>query len=294
MRSAARRPGALISPRGGAAFRSSPVGTRAFATRTFSSTLYNGVMARGDRVVAVSEQIAQLVIDRYGTPWQRIAVVPSSIDFDALRSGRGRARARRGDASRLGRQARHQNDPDRRPHRAPQGPSCGGEGGAAAQGRGLQGFLCASSSARIAAAPVTPASFGIWCWPPAPWTSSAWRRRSPTCRRPMPRLRVVVSAAVQPEGLQRSILEAQAMARPVIVSDLGAGPDIVLTPPAVLDNRITGLRFARRRRRGAGGDFAAAVLPARAGPPRHGRARPRLGARPFQRGGGRRADSAAL
>ena len=54
---------------------------------------------------------------------------------------------------------------------------------------------------------------------------------------------VVVSAAVQPEGLQRAILEAQAMARPVIVSDLGAGPDVVLTPPAVPESRITGLRF---------------------------------------------------
>jgi glycosyltransferase involved in cell wall biosynthesis len=53
----------------------------------------------------------------------------------------------------------------------------------------------------------------------------------------------VVSAAVQPEGLQRAILEAQAMARPVVVSDLGAGPDVVLTPPVVPENRITGLRF---------------------------------------------------
>jgi glycosyltransferase involved in cell wall biosynthesis len=54
---------------------------------------------------------------------------------------------------------------------------------------------------------------------------------------------VVVSAAVQPEGLQRAILEAQAMARPLIVSDLAAGPDVVLTPPAVPEGRITGLRF---------------------------------------------------
>ena len=44
---------------------------------------------------------------------------------------------------------------------------------------------------------------------------------------------VAVSAAVQPEGLQRALLEAQAMERPVIVSDLGAGPDVVLAPPAV-------------------------------------------------------------
>jgi glycosyltransferase involved in cell wall biosynthesis len=55
---------------------------------------------------------------------------------------------------------------------------------------------------------------------------------------------VVVSAAIQPEGLQRAILEAEAMARPVVVSDLGAGPDAVLAPPAVADDRMTGLRFS--------------------------------------------------
>jgi len=54
----------------------------------------------------------------------------------------------------------------------------------------------------------------------------------------------VVSAAVQPEGLQRTLLEALAMARPVVVSDLAAGRDIVLTPPEVPEERITGLRFA--------------------------------------------------
>jgi glycosyltransferase involved in cell wall biosynthesis len=54
---------------------------------------------------------------------------------------------------------------------------------------------------------------------------------------------VVVSAAVQPEGVQRAILEAQAMARPVIVSDLGGGTDVVLTAPAVPESRIAGFRF---------------------------------------------------
>jgi len=53
---------------------------------------------------------------------------------------------------------------------------------------------------------------------------------------------VVVSASIQPEGLQRAILEAGAMARPVVVSDLAAGPDAVLAPPAVDDDRMTGLR----------------------------------------------------
>jgi glycosyltransferase involved in cell wall biosynthesis len=60
----------------------------------------------------------------------------------------------------------------------------------------------------------------------------------------------VVSAAIQAEGVQRSILEALAMARPVVVSDLAAGPDIVQAPPAVTEERMTGLRFAA----GAGGN----------------------------------------
>src|SRR5262249_5250780 len=53
---------------------------------------------------------------------------------------------------------------------------------------------------------------------------------------------IVASAAVQPEGLQRAILEAQAMTRPVVVSGLAAGPDVVLAPPAVPEERMTGLR----------------------------------------------------
>jgi glycosyltransferase involved in cell wall biosynthesis len=55
---------------------------------------------------------------------------------------------------------------------------------------------------------------------------------------------VAVSAAVQPEGVQRAVLEAQAMERPVIVSDLAAGPDVVLASPAVGSDRITGMRVA--------------------------------------------------
>jgi glycosyltransferase involved in cell wall biosynthesis len=64
---------------------------------------------------------------------------------------------------------------------------------------------------------------------------------------------VAVSAAIQAEGLQRAILEAQAMARPVVVSELGAGPDVVLSPPAVADDLMTGLRVA------AGDDAALAA-----------------------------------
>jgi glycosyltransferase involved in cell wall biosynthesis len=54
---------------------------------------------------------------------------------------------------------------------------------------------------------------------------------------------VVVSAALQSEGLQRALLEAQAMGRPVVVSDIAVGPEVVLAPPAVPEDRMTGLRF---------------------------------------------------
>jgi glycosyltransferase involved in cell wall biosynthesis len=43
------------------------------------------------------------------------------------------------------------------------------------------------------------------------------------------------------------------MERPVIVSDLGAGPDVVQSPPMVSEDRMTGLRFS------AGDDAALAA-----------------------------------
>ena len=104
----------------------------------------------------------------------------------------------------------------------------------------------------------------------------------------------MVSAATQPEGLQRTILEAQAMARPVVVSDLGAGPDVVLAPPAVPEDRMTGLRFS------AGDDAALAAALIRlfsmpdAAPAGDRRPRPRMGHQPFQRAGGGRFDPETL
>src|SRR5665647_2804072 len=55
---------------------------KGFREQNVFKHLYNGVMARGSRVIAVSDQIAQLVSDRYCTPWEKIAVVPCSIDFE--------------------------------------------------------------------------------------------------------------------------------------------------------------------------------------------------------------------
>ena len=55
---------------------------KGFREQNVFKRLYNGVMARGDCVVAISDQIAELVVERYNTPWDRITVIPASVDFE--------------------------------------------------------------------------------------------------------------------------------------------------------------------------------------------------------------------
>jgi len=204
--------------------------------------LYNGVMARGDRVVAVSEQLAQLISERYGTPAERVAVVPTSIDlerFDPTTVAPERVEALHQAwgikpetkviliVGRLLRRKGH--------HVAVKAVK-------RLKQMGMKDFLCVFVGEDRGRTHYTGE---LWDLVLVTGTMDVIRMAAPVSDMPAAyaAASVVVSAAVQPEGLQRAILEAQAMARPVIVSDLGAGPDIVLTPPAVPENRITGLRF---------------------------------------------------
>lgn len=215
---------------------------KGFREQNAFKRLYNSVMARGDRVIAVSEQIAQLINDRYGTAWERMAVVPTSIDFerfdpahvareriDTLRRSWGvkpdtkvilvvgRILRRKGHHVMV-RAARRLKD------------------------MGFKDFLCVFVGEDHGHTRYTGE---LWDLVLTTRTMDVVRMAAPVTDMPAAyaAAAVVVSAAVQPEGLQRSILEAQAMARPVIVSDLGAGADVVLTMPAVPEGRITGLRF---------------------------------------------------
>ncbi len=225
---------------------------KGFRDQNILKHAYNSVMAHGGRVVAVSEQIAQLIADRYGTPWQRIAVVPSSIDFtrfDPAEVGRESVEATRRAwgvkhdtkiiliAGRIVRRKGH--------HVAVNAAQ-------RLKDMGFKDFLCVFVGEDRGRTHYTGE---LWDLVLSTGTMDVIRMAAPVADMPAAyaAAAVVVSAAVQPEGLQRSILEAQAMAWPVVVSDLGAGPDVVLTPPAVPENRITGLRFA------AGDDAALAV-----------------------------------
>ena len=215
---------------------------KGFRDQNIFKHLYNGVMARGDRVVAVSEQIAQLINDRYGMPWERIAVVPSSIDFE--RFDPADVARERVDAMRhawgvkpdtkviliVGRIVRRK------------GHHVVVKAAKRLKEMGFKDFLCVFVGEDRGRTHYTGE---LWDLVLSTSTMDVIRMAAPVADMPAAyaAASVVVSAAVQPEGLQRAILEAQAMARPVVVSDLGAGPDVVLTPPAVPENRITGLRF---------------------------------------------------
>jgi glycosyltransferase involved in cell wall biosynthesis len=215
---------------------------KGFREQNVLKHLYNGIMARGDRVVAVSEQLAQLVHDRHGTPWEKIAVVPCSIDlarFNPAHVGRERVEAMRAAwgvkpetkvilvTGRILRRKGH-HVVVRAVRRL--------------KDMGLKDFLCVFVGEDRGRTHYTGE---LWDLVLATETMGFIRMAAPVAdmAAAYAAAAAVVSAAVQPEGVQRAILEAQAMGRPVIVSDLGAGADVVLAPPGVPESRITGLRF---------------------------------------------------
>ncbi len=216
---------------------------KGFREQNIFKRLYNGVMARGDRVIAASEQIAQLINDRYGTPWERIVVLPCSINFE--RFDPAHITRERVEALRRGWGVKHDTKVivvvgrilRRKGHhvmvRAAQ----------RLKEMGFKDFLCVFVGEDRGATHYTG---DLWDLVLATGTMDVIRMAAPVADMPAAyaAASVVVSAAVQPEGLQRSILEAQAMARPVIISDLAAGADVVLTAPTVPEGRVTGLRFA--------------------------------------------------
>jgi glycosyltransferase involved in cell wall biosynthesis len=215
---------------------------KGFREQNIFKHLYNGIMARGTRVIAVSDEIAQLINDRYGTPWERIAVVPCSIDFERfdprnVTSERVEAVRRVWGVTRdtkviliAGRILRRKGH-----HVVVQAIR-------RLKDRGLKDFLCVFVGEDRGGTHYTGE---LWDLVLATGTIDVIRMAAPVSDMPAAYAAagVVVSGAVQPEGVQRAILEAQAMARPVIVSDLAAGPDVVLTAPAVPESRTTGLRF---------------------------------------------------
>ena len=205
--------------------------------------LYNGVMTRGDRVVAISDQIADLIVERYHMRWERITVIPASIDidrFDPARVSRQRIDAIR-EAWGVGQDVKVILVVGRMLRR--KGHHVVVQAVHRLKETGLKDFLCVFVGEDQGKSRYTGE---LWDLVLATDTAEVIRLAGPTDDLPaaFAAATVVVNAATQPEGLQRAILEAEAMAKPVVVSDLGAGPDAVLAPPAVSEDRMTGLRFS--------------------------------------------------
>lgn len=225
---------------------------KGFREQNAFKRLYNSVMARGDRIITVSEQLADIISERYRVSPSRIDVVPASVDaalFDPARMTDERlAGIQRsfGVAPNekvvlvVGRMLRRK------------GHHVAVRAARRLKDMGLKDFVFV-----FVGESGGNSSYGgeIWDQVLANDLTGVVRLIGPVDDMPAAyaAASVVVSAAIQTEGLQRTILEAQAMKRPVVVSDLGAGPDAVLAPPMVPEDRMTGLRFP------AGDDVALAA-----------------------------------
>jgi glycosyltransferase involved in cell wall biosynthesis len=203
--------------------------------------LYNSAMVRGARVIAVSDQIAELIAERYRVGPERIAVVPAGIDM--ARFDPAAVSAERLEAIRrawgvhpvtkvilvVGRMLRRKGHhvAVKAVHRL--------------KARGLKDFVCVFAGEDQGRTRYTGE---LWDLISNTETNDVVRLAGAVDDMPAAyaAATVVLSASIQLEGLQRAILEAQAMARPVVVSDLAAGADVVLAPPAVAEDRMTGLR----------------------------------------------------
>jgi glycosyltransferase involved in cell wall biosynthesis len=203
---------------------------------------YNGVMARGDLVIAVSEQLSELVHDRYATPWSKLRVVPGSVDLarfdpdsvlparvDAIRKLWGVAQDTKVVLV-VGRIVRRK------------GHHVVIKAVEQLKQRGVTNFRCVFVGDDHGETHYTGE---LWDLVLATGTADLVRMAAPVTDMPAAyaAATAVVSAAIQPEGVQRGLLEAQAMARPLVVSDLAAGTDVVLTAPSVPEGRVAGLRF---------------------------------------------------
>jgi len=227
----------------------------AFRDQNVFKHLYNSGMARGERVIAMSDQIAETITERYAVTPERIVVAPPRVDvarFDPAYVTSHRVQAMRAAwgvkpdtrvilvVGRILRRKGH-HVIVRAAHRLKEVGLrdflfvlVGDDQGRSSYSGELWDLVLATDTSDVIRIPGPPTDA------PAAYSAAV----------------AVVAASVQLEGPQRSLLEAMAMARPVIASDLAAGPETVLAPPAVAEDRMTGVRFAS----GNDAELAAALI----------------------------------
>lgn len=213
----------------------------AFGDQNLFKHWYNAVMARGDRVIAASEEIAQVLVDRHRLAWDRICVIRTACDFASFdpASMTPERIAQIRSAWGVTNHTRVILVPGRIIRR--KGHHVAVLAAARLKARGLRDFVFVFAGEDEGRSRY---SGELWDLVLSTGAADVIRIAGPIADRAAcyEAATMVVGASIQLEGLQRPMLEAMAMEKPVIASDLAAGPDTVLSPPAVPDERMTGLR----------------------------------------------------
>jgi glycosyltransferase involved in cell wall biosynthesis len=203
---------------------------------------YNSAMVRGARVIALGARLGRLIEERYHTPRERIAVVDRGVDlsaFDPAQVDEGRVDTLKrnwginpGDRVVLlpGRLSRRK----------------GADVLVAAAKRlreaGLKQFVCV-----LAGEEQQGSRYASQLWDRVHQSELSEFVRIVGYCKDMPAAyalaEIAVSAVLPPGGPQRAMLEAQAMATPVVVSDAGGREEIVLAPPLAPEDRATGFLY---------------------------------------------------
>jgi glycosyltransferase involved in cell wall biosynthesis len=202
-------------------------------------SFFAGALMRGDRIVATSSFAAGRAIERFGIPPERVAVVPRSVDtrmFDPAGIDVRRLAAIR-TAARIHRNQRIILAPGR--ITAANGQHVLVEAAAILADRGLRGCVyvlagddhsdrsyARALTARINKLGLEPIFRVTARFPDMPATLAASH--------------LVVRPALESPVSGRTVTEAQAMARPVITTQVGILPEHVLAPPRMPDALRTG------------------------------------------------------
>lgn len=218
---------------------------KGFREQNVFKRFYNGVMVRGDRVIAASEDIADLIRERYHTPLERMQVLPSAFDvtqFDPASVSVERV-AKIRHAWGVSKDTRVILAPGRMVRR--KGHHLIVQAAQRLKANGVKDFLIVFTGEDQGRTSYTG---DLWDLIATTNTNDVIRLAGLTGDLPaaFAASSIAVFASTQAEGTSRNILAAQTMGVPVVASDLSAGPDIVLAPPAIGEDRITGIRFSSR------------------------------------------------
>ena len=202
-------------------------------------SFFSGALTRGDRIVATSSFAATRAIERFNIPPERVAVVPRSVDtrsFDPASIDICRPAAFRSTA-RIHLSERVILAPGR--ITAANGQDVLVEAAAILAGRGLHGCVYVlagddrSNRSFTRALMARIKKLGL---------ESIFRMTAPFHDRPaaLAAAHLVVRPALESPVTGRTVAEAQAMARPVITTEVGILPEHVLAPPRMPDELRTG------------------------------------------------------